>query len=163
MSVPDTMQAVHLTAHGGPEVLKTVQVPVPEPGAGQVLVRVRAVALNNTDVWTRQGAYGLDGDAGAPSGWRGPLDFPRIQGADVAGTVAAVGPDVDRALAGRRVVIDPAEYDAEDPDAMPVGIMGSEWDGGYAQYVVAPTKRLHDMIASPLTDDQLAALPTAYG
>lgn len=163
MTTRKRMLAVRITAHGGPEVLEASRVPVPEPAAGQVLVKVRAVALNNTDLWTRQGAYGLPGDPGALAGWRGPIDFPRIQGADVAGTVAAVGPDVDATMVGRRVVIDPAAYDTEGPDANPVGLMGSEWDGGYAEYVIAPAKRVHHVMDSPLSDAQLAALPTAYG
>lgn len=163
MTAPEKMLAVRITAHGGPEVLEVSQVPVPVPAAGQVLVEVRAVALNNTDLWTRQGAYGLPGDPGALAGWRGPIEFPRIQGADVAGTVAAVGPDVDTGMVGRRVVVDPAVYDSEEPDANPVGLMGSEWDGGYAQYVIAPAKRVHHVMNSPLSDAQLAALPTAYG
>lgn len=61
------------------------------------------------------------------------------------------------------MVVDPAIYDTEGPDANPVGLMGSERDGGYAEYVTAPAKRVHDVTESPLTDDQLAALPTAYG
>ncbi|MFF7158020.1 zinc-binding dehydrogenase [Streptomyces sp. NPDC008139] len=205
MSVPETMRAVRIAGHGGPEVLEAVEVAVPAPGAGEVLVKVAAVALNNTDLWTREGAYGSPEDAAALSGWRGPIDFPRIQGADVAGRVVAVGPredvsadggvgfdggavvdgDTARAVAGnaadaaargtagepnpyaglfgRRVVIDPAVYDSDCQDANPVGLMGSERDGGYAEYVTAPVGRVHDMTESPLTDDQLASLPTAYG
>lgn len=163
MSVPEQMTAVRITAHGGPEVMEVAQVPVPVPAAGQVLVEVRAVALNNTDLWTRQGAYGAPGDPDALSGWRGPIAFPRIQGADVAGVVAAVGPDIEARLVGRRVVIDPAVYDAEGPDANPVGLMGSERDGGYAEYVIASAGRVHDVSGSALSDDELAALPTAYG
>ncbi|MBX7266609.1 zinc-binding dehydrogenase [Micromonospora sp. Llam7] len=121
------------------------------------------MALNNTDLWTREGAYGRPGDPKALSGWRGSIDFPRIQGADVAGRVVSVGPGVDRSLVGRRVVVDPAIYDADRPDANPVGLMGSERDGGYAEYVTAPAKQVHDMAGSPLADDQLATLPTAYG
>jgi NADPH:quinone reductase-like Zn-dependent oxidoreductase len=163
MSVQETMSAVRITAHGGPEVLEVAEVAVPVPGERQALVEVSAVALNNTDLWTREGAYGRPGDPGALSGWRGPLDFPRIQGADVAGTVAAVGSDVDARMVGRRVVVDPAAYDSEGPGANPVGLMGSEWDGGYAEFVLAPVERLHDVSDSPLSDAQLAALPTAYG
>jgi len=158
-----TMRAVRITGHGGPEVLEAATVPVPEPQPGEVLVRVGAVALNNTDLWTREGSYGLPGDPGALSGWRGPVEFPRVQGADVAGRVAAVGPGVAADLVGRRVVVDPALYDGDGPDANPVGLMGSERDGGYAEYVTAPAARVHDMTSSPLSDDQLAALPTAYG
>ncbi|WP_411095605.1 zinc-binding dehydrogenase [Streptomyces sp. 021-3] len=163
MTLPESMRAVRITEHGGPEVLERAEVPVPVPAAGDVLVEVAAVALNNTDLWTREGAYGRPGDPAAQSGWRGPLDFPRIQGADVAGRVAAVGPGVDAGLVGRRVVIDPALYDGPGPDANPVGLMGSERDGGYAEYVTAPAHQVHDMTDSPLTDEQLATLPTAYG
>ncbi|MEU7044412.1 zinc-binding dehydrogenase [Streptomyces varsoviensis] len=163
MVTPQFMRAVRITRHGGPEVLEPTEVAVPAPQAGEVLVKVGAVALNNTDLWTREGAYGRPGDPKATSGWRGPIDFPRIQGADVAGRVVAVGAGVEEGLTGRRVVVDPAIYDAEDPDANPVGLMGSERDGGYAEYVTAPAERVHDVTDSPLTDDQLAALPTAYG
>jgi NADPH:quinone reductase-like Zn-dependent oxidoreductase len=161
--VSSTMQAVRFAHHGGPEVLELVEVAVPAPAAGDVLVRVDAVALNNTDLWTREGSYGLPGEPEALAGWRGPLDLPRIQGADVAGRVEAVGAGVDAHLVGRRVVVDPADYDGDGPAAHPVGLLGSERDGGYAEYVTAPADQVHDMESSPLTDDQLAALPTAYG
>ncbi|GAA1774157.1 alcohol dehydrogenase family protein [Streptomonospora arabica] len=163
MGVCETMRAVRIAEHGGPEVLEPVEAAAPTPQAGEVLVQVSAVALNNTDLWTREGAYGRPGDPEALSGWRGPIDFPRIQGADVAGRVVAVGAGADERLTGRRVVVDPAIYDADGPDANPIGLMGSERDGGYAEYVTAPAQRVHDMAESPLTDDQLAALPTAYG
>lgn len=163
MGVPETMRAMRIARHGGPEVLEEVEAAVPAPKAGEVLVRVGAVALNNTDLWTREGAYGRPEDPQALSGWRGPIDFPRIQGADVAGRVVAAGAGADERLVGRRVVVDPAIYDGEGQDANPVGLMGSERDGGYAGYVTAPAGRVHDMTDSPLTDDQLAALPTAYG
>ena len=163
MGAPETMRAVRIAEHGGPEVLEPAEVAVPVPQAGEVLVEVGAVALNNTDLWTREGAYGRPGDPKALSGWRGPIGFPRIQGADVAGRVVAVGAGVDGGLTGRRVVVDPAVYDGDGPDANPVGLMGSERDGGYAEYVTAPATRVHDVTESPLTDDQLATLPTAYG
>lgn len=163
MGMSETMSAVRIAAHGGPEVLEPAEVDVPAAKAGEVLVRVSAVALNNTDLWTREGAYGRPEDPKALSGWRGPIDFPRIQGADVAGRVAAVGAGVDSRLVGRRVVVDPAIYDGDGPDANPVGLMGSERDGGYAEYVTAPAERVHDVTESPLAEDQLASLPTAYG
>ncbi|NED20412.1 zinc-binding dehydrogenase [Streptomyces sp. SID9913] len=163
MTATDTMRAVRITEHGGPEVLELADVPVPAPQPDEVLVRVGAAALNNTDLWTREGAYGRPDDPAARSGWRGPVGFPRIQGADVAGRVVAVGAAVDEDIIGRRVVVDPAVYDGEGPDAHPVGLMGSERDGGYAQYVTAPRRRVHDQTESPLTDDRLATLPTAYG
>ncbi|MEL0627595.1 zinc-binding dehydrogenase [Salinibacterium amurskyense] len=160
MDVPTTMRAVQLTQHGGPEVLRVTEVATPTPGAGEVLVKVSAAALNNTDLWTREGEYGLPGPR---AGWRGPLDFPRIQGADVAGHVVAVGEGVDANVLDSRVVIDPAIYDVDEPDANITGLMGSERDGGYAEYVIAPADRIHDVTESPLSDDQLAALPISYG
>ncbi|GAA1402500.1 alcohol dehydrogenase family protein [Pseudonocardia kongjuensis] len=159
----DTMRAWELTGHGGPEVLRWRERPVPDPGPGQVLVRVTAAALNNTDVWTRTGAYGLPGDPAARAGWRGPLRFPRIQGGDAAGVVAAAGPGVDGVPAGRRVLVDPARYERDDPDAGPVGLLGSEADGAFAGFLLADAGRVHDVGDSPLTDAELAALPVAYG
>jgi len=90
MAIPTVMRAAVLTAHGGPEMLEVRdEVPVPEPSDGQVLVRVTAGAVNNTDLWTREGAYGAPGDPDAVAGWRGvPIAVPRIQGGDVAGTIA---------------------------------------------------------------------------
>ncbi|MDF2978194.1 MAG: Zn-dependent oxidoreductase [Actinomycetospora sp.] len=163
MTVPDTMRAAVITAFGGPEVLELRTVAVPRPGDGEVLVRVAAAALNNTDLWTRRGAYGLPGDPDALAGWRGPVAFPRIQGGDIAGEVVAVGAGVDAARVGERVLVDPAFYDGPGPDASPVGLLGSEADGGFAEYVVAAADRAHDVSSSPLDDDELACLPVAYG
>src|SRR5690349_8052992 len=91
--VPATMRAATTTRHGGLDAIEVREVPVPEPGPGEVLVRVAAAGCNNTDLWTREGVYGAAEDPDAPSGWLGPLDFPRIQGGDVAGQVVATGPD----------------------------------------------------------------------
>lgn len=109
------MKAVRLTTHGGPEVLEHATVATPTAGAKEVLIEVGAVALNNTDVWTREGAYGLPGDPSARAGWRGPITFPRIQGADVAGRVVAAGEGTGRAAVGGRVLVDPAVYDSRTP------------------------------------------------
>src|SRR5690625_1301836 len=138
MTIPDTMLAARLREHGGPDALELTEVPVPSPGEGEVLIQVSAAALNNTDLWTREGAYGLPGDAGAKAGWRGPIAFPRIQGADVTGVVVAAGADVDSPPLGSRMLVDPAIYDGDGDAANPVGLLGSERDGGYAEYVVAP-------------------------
>ncbi|UCM91727.1 zinc-binding dehydrogenase [Streptomyces marincola] len=160
----DLMTAAVLVRHGGPDALELrTDWPVPAVGPGRVLVRVTAAALNNTDVWTREGAYGLPGRPEAEAGWRGPLDFPRIQGGDIAGVVAAVAEDVSEEWTGRRVLVDPAFYADEHEDAPPVGLLGSEADGGFAAYVAVEAARLHDMTSSPLSDEELAALPVAYG
>ncbi len=158
--VPATMRAAVLTRHGGPDAVEVRDVPVPVPRRGEVLVRVAAAGINNTDVWTREGAYGLPGDPAAKAGWRGPVRFPRVQGGDVAGRVVAVGDDVDDARVGSRVLLDPALHDADD---LPVDVLGSERDGGFAEYVVVPAERAHPVDDSPLSDVELACLPIAYG
>src|SRR4051794_26831956 len=157
------MQAAVLTRFGGPEALEVRAVPVPRPGRGDVLVRVRAAAINNTDLWTRRGAYGLPGDPRALAGWRGAIAFPRIQGGDIAGMVVAAGDGAGADLVGRRVVVDPAIYDRDADDANPIGLLGSEADGGFADFVVVRADRVVDMDASPLSDEELACLPVAYG
>lgn len=163
--IPRTMRAAVLTRHGGPEAVELRDVPTPEPGTGQVLVRVGAAGLNNTDLWTREGAYGSSAeDPDARSGWRGPIDFPRIQGGDVAGEAVAAGPGAPTDLVGRRVLIDPAtRYDHDGPGAHPTHILGSEADGGFAELVVVGAERAHVVDGSPLSDVELAALPIAYG
>ena len=162
MDASSTMLAAVTVGHGGPERIELrSDWPRPTPGPGSARVRVAAAALNNTDIWSREGAYGTAQDPDAVVGWRGiPLDFPRIQGIDLAGVVDEVGPDVDRAWMGRRVIVDPA---AAYEGGFPSRIVGSEVDGGFAQYHVCSAGQLHDVSASPLTDSQLACLPTAYG
>lgn len=162
--MPTTTTAAVLLRHGGPEAL-TIDATwqVRDPGPGEVLVRVLAAGVNNTDIWTREGAYGLPGDPGAKSGALGPIDFPRVQGGDVCGVVVTAGSDTDAAWGQRRVILDPAAYRSPSNDAMPVGYQGSEYDGGFAGYLVARTDHLHDVSDSPLTDVELAALPVAYG
>lgn len=158
------MTAVVLTAHGGPDVLEVRRDwPQPVAGDGEVLVQVRAAAVNNTDIWTREGAYGLPGDPHAKAGWRGPISFPRVQGGDIVGVIVDVGRGLDPGVMGRRVVVDPALYQDDARDAPPVGLLGSEADGGFAELVCVRAAQAHDMTGSPLSDEQLAALPVAYG
>lgn len=162
MPIPTTMKAARIHNHGGPETLVLEEVPTPTAAEHEVLVQVSAVALNNTDLWTREGAYGLAEDPQALAGWRGPLAFPRVQGADVAGHVVQT-PKEHRQLLGSRVLIDPAIYASASRDAEPVGLLGSERDGGYAEYVAVPADAVHQIDNAPLTGVELAALPTAYG
>ena len=159
------MRAAVMERHGGPEALLVRDdVDVPSAGDGQVLVGVRAAGVNNTDIWTREGAYGSPADPDAVAGWLGvPLDTPRIQGADIAGVVQQVGPGVDERWVGCRVLVDPAFYSDESPDADVVALLGSERDGGFAEAVVVDAEQVHDVSGSPLSDAELACLPIAYG
>src|SRR5512135_2799035 len=87
------MKTVLFHSHGGPEVLEYTDFPTPEPGPRQVLVRLKAAALNRLDLWTRAGWPGIR------------LEYPHIPGADGAGQVAGVGAGVTRWAVGDRVVI----------------------------------------------------------
>ena len=89
MTLPATMCAVQLVAHGGPEALRwRDDLPLPKPAAGEALVQVLAAGVNMTDVNTRIGWYAADGQGG----WAGAMALPRIQGADLCGSVVAHGP-----------------------------------------------------------------------
>lgn len=174
--IPETMHAVCLTGHGGFEMLDyRTDVPVPTPGPDQVLVQVGASGVNNTDVNTRIGWYsksvtsGTDagGDSGYDDavtddgGWAGEgLAFPRIQGADVAGTIVAVGSDVDDARIGERVMIRTMQEPLPGGNGVCI-TMGSEIDGGFAQFCAVRQTEAFP-VDSTLTDVELASFPCAY-
>jgi NADPH:quinone reductase-like Zn-dependent oxidoreductase len=158
------MKAVLLTGHGGPEKLEYREdVPVPEPAADEVLVRVGGAGVNNTDIWTREGAYGSEDDPDSTGGWRRePMEFPRIQGLDIVGWIERVGKDVPEARVGDRVMVDFVLYSGEGEQGLvDADIIGSERDGGFAEYVAVPSENAH-RINSPLGDEELATFPTAY-
>lgn len=175
-TAPSHMRAVVLTGHGGLDKLAYREDwPTPSSGPGEVLVRVGACGLNNTDINTRTAWYSktvTDGitDAGGKQGFatadtatgswsNAKLAFPRIQGADVAGRIAAVGEGVDPARVGERVLIDPwllGTGDWMDPANAPY--FGSECDGGFADYAkVRAGNALR--IETPLSDAELATFP----
>ena len=157
------MKAIQLTGHGGPEKLVlNNDVPVPTPAKNDVLIRVSACAINNTDIWTRIGAYGSTQDADQPTGWqRSRFQFPRIQGVDIAGQIEAVGSGIDKARIGQRVLVDPNIYD-ESKGRQHVVLIGSERDGGFAEYCSVPSENAIQ-ISSEYSDDELASFPCAYG
>jgi NADPH:quinone reductase-like Zn-dependent oxidoreductase len=173
-----TMHAVLLMGHGGFEQLEfRDDVPIPEPTPGEVLIRVGAAGVNNTDINTRTGWYsrsvtegttpeagaaGLAGADPSDSGWTGALpQFPRIQGADACGTIVAVGAGVDRGRVGERVLIEPVFRLPGGPDRHRVVYFGSERDGAFAQFARVPAAHAHT-IASALTDAELASFPCSY-
>lgn len=155
MQPPRSMRAVLLTGHGGPERLEyRCDVPVPVPAAGEVLIRVGAAAVNNTDINTRIGWYSRSGGA-ADAAWTGTaLRFPFIQGADAAGHVVAVGAGVDPARVGERVLVNPVLEGGT--------YFGSDRDGAFAQYCTVPAvNAVH--IDCTLSDVELASFPCSYG
>lgn len=164
--VPTTMRAALLTGHGGPERLVVRDdVPVPVPAVGDALIRVTACGVNNTDVNTRIGWYARPD--GADTTWGDPSSmFPRIQGADPCGTVVAVGGAPDGGtrhdLVGRRVVVDPILRDPLDPtDRDAAGYLGSERDGGFAEFCTVPAVNVH-VVTSDASDVELAGLGCSW-
>ena len=157
------MRAFVLTRHGGPEAQEwRTDWPDPVAGPGEVLVRVGATGLNNTDIWTREGRYAAGDDPAATHGWRGaPLAFPRIQGADVCGRIVAVGTGVPATRIGERVLVNPVVYGAEGDGLDDYDFLGSERDGGFADLVAVPAANAV-AIDSSLSDAELATFPTAY-
>jgi NADPH:quinone reductase-like Zn-dependent oxidoreductase len=155
---PHTMRAVVLRGHGGHEMLEVRDdVPVPVPRDGEVLVRVGASAVNNTDINTRIGWYARGPEAGG--GWSGEaLAFPRIQGIDACGTIAAAGAGVDTGRVGERVLIETGWDDARTGRRV---YLGSEVDGAFAEFVVVPASVAH-RIESDLSDGQLASIPCSW-
>ena len=177
--LPSTMSGVLLTGHGGfDRLVYRSDLAVPVPGAGEVLVRVGAAGVNNTDINMRTGWYSKSlaaaTDAGeedalpsapaADAGWTGaPLDFPRIQGADACGEIVAVGAGVETARAGERVIVEPVFQQLPGmPEliANPV-YFGSDCPGAFADYVSVPSVNAH-CIKSHLTDVELASFPCSY-
>jgi NADPH:quinone reductase-like Zn-dependent oxidoreductase len=172
--VPATMEAVLLTGKGGFECLSyRTDVPVPQPGPGEVLIRVGASGVNNTDINTRTAWYskavtaateagGGDGFAEAKtedSGWTGAVpQFPRIQGADAAGRIVAVGEGVEPARVGQRVLVEPVFRGVSRFEAT---YFGSEVDGAFARYARVPSAHAH-AIETTLSDTELASFPCAY-
>src|SRR5438445_11353208 len=118
------MTAIVLRELGEPKNLKLEDVPDPHPGPNEVVVRLKAAALNHRDVWIRLGKY-----AG--------IKLPVILGSDGAGEVAAAGPGVDSKLVGKKVIINPGlDWGADDRvQSSSFHILGLPDDGTYAQYV----------------------------
>lgn len=170
------MRAVVLTGHGGFDRLEYREDwPTPAPGPGEVLIRIGACGLNNTDINTRTAWYsdrvksGITEDAGrdgfteadtAEGSWSGrSVTFPRIQGADVAGRIAAVGRGVVPRRIGERVIVDPWLLSGGDwQNPATAGYFGSECDGGYADYTTVRAENALK-IETDLTDAELATFP----
>jgi NADPH:quinone reductase-like Zn-dependent oxidoreductase len=131
------MKAVRFHQHGGPDVLRYEDAPDPDPGPGEVLVRVRACALNHLDLWARRGLPGLK------------TPMPHISGSDVAGEV--VSSNATHVAIGRRVMLQPgvscgcceACLSGKDNECPVYEVLGYlHHDGGYAEYVKVPVQNL---------------------
>ena len=151
------MKAVAIRAHGGPEAVELLDLPLPAPGAGQALVRVRAAALNHLDLWVRQGWPGLK------------LAFPHVLGSDVAGVVEALGPGVEGWRVGDAVVVNPSLgcgrcqrcLAGAENLCRQFAILGEHVSGGQAEALVVPARNLCAKPAN-LTFEEAAAVPLTF-
>ncbi len=137
------MKAVLFHTHGGLEVLEYTDFPTPEPGEGQVLVKLEAAALNRVDIWTRNGWPGIK------------LEYPHIPGSDGAGTVAGLGACVSGWKIGDRVVINanlgcghcPACIAGQDNRCREWHLLGETVRGTYAQYLAISATAIYPVPA----------------
>lgn len=163
MSIPKTMNAAVLTGHGGVETIDyRNDVPVPELNPGYVLIEVTATAKNNTDRKVREGLYVTSEDADATSfqmSGQPTLTFPRIQGADVVGRIVAVGVGVPSDRIGERGLLDFNIYRDERRDInLTPDYFGHGADGGFAEFMAAPSDQFYTVNDDNLSDAQLASL-----
>jgi NADPH:quinone reductase-like Zn-dependent oxidoreductase len=157
------MRGVWLTGHGGFDRLEyRTDIPRPEAGPGEVLVRVGAAGVNNTDINTRLAWYSKGDGAGDDASWTGaPIGFPRVQGIDVCGRIVAVGSGVAAGRVGERVLVEPCLREAGGRELDRPWFLGSECDGGFAEYVAVASRHAH-AVQSELTDVELASFPCSY-
>lgn len=162
-NLPIKMHGVQLTGHGDYDTLKYKNdIPVPTMANNDVLIKVMAAGVNNTDLNTRLAWYSKqDGDSEDAS-WSGnALEFPRIQGADVCGVIVAVGKNVESERIGERVLIEPCIVRAKGEALASPWYFGSECDGGFAQYTVVDSFHAYK-IESKYSDEELASFPCSY-
>jgi NADPH:quinone reductase-like Zn-dependent oxidoreductase len=151
------MRAVVMRAHGGPDVLRDEDFPDAVARPGEVLVRVRACALNHLDLWTRKGGAG-----------KSPA-FPHILGCDIAGEIAALPEPVAGLAVGQRVMLSPGTscgrcrmcLSGEDSSCRDYRILGAQVHGGYAELVRCPAA---NVIAIPdgIAFEDAAAFPLVF-
>lgn len=157
------MKGVYLTGHGGQDKLDLRNdIPVPHPGPDDVLIKVGAAAVNNTDINTRTAWYSKSDSGSGDASWSGnPVNFPRIQGADVCGRIVAVGAKVSNSRINERVLVEPCIREAQGEILGQPWYFGSECDGGFAQFAVVASRHAYK-IDSRLSDVELASFPCSY-
>lgn len=166
-----TMQAIVTTGTGGYDKLETRHVPRPVAGPGEVLVKVLAAGVNNTDINTRLGWYSSSvsqatqdtngADAQPDGGWKNATPFPLIQGTDCCGKVVCVGDDGNSGLIGQRVLVRSCMRE-QGFDRLDTVWLGSDFDGAFAQYLKVPACEVF-VVHCDWSDAELATIPCAYG
>jgi len=151
------VKAILFRQHGGAEVLQYVDVPDPEPRPSEVLVRVRACALNHLDLWVRRGLPNV------------PIPLPHIPGSDVAGEIAKIGAEVTTVRVGQKVVLAPLVSCGKCPACI-AGLdnrcrlatnLGYMIDGGCAEFVRAPEVNCLPYPEN-LSFEEAAAIPLVF-
>lgn len=173
-AIPERMAGVQLVGHGGfDQLVYRTDIPTPRPGSGEVLIRVAAAGINNTDINTRIGWYAKSvraatGDSAASiavsagGSWSGAaMDFPRIQGLDCCGTIVAAGGGVDAGRIGERILVRPMQSRNDPGHPHAFVTFGSEMDGAFAQYAKVDANQAR-RVESDWSDVELASLPCAY-
>ncbi len=151
------MKAVAIFEHGGVDKLILTDLPRPSIGPDEVLLNVKAVAMNHLDLWVREGLPGLK------------LEFPFTLGSDVAGVIAEVGARVRDWQVGQRVTINPGwwcgrcEYCLAGQESLCVEfkIFGEHLPGGYAEFIRVPARNLLS-IPDDFSFEEAAAAPLAF-
>lgn len=161
--LPKKMRGVWLTGHGGLDKLEVrSDIPVPQPTANDVVIRVKAAGVNNTDINTRTAWYSKSDAASDDASWSGePIDFPRIQGADVCGYIVAVGENISKDRVGEKVLIEPCIREVNGKVLSYPWYFGSECNGGFAEFTVVASRHAH-RVESTLSDIELASFPCSY-
>jgi len=151
------MRAAHITEFGGNEKVKVGDVPTPEPKVGEVLVRVKASALNHLDLWVRKGRLGLD------------LNKAHILGSDAAGIVEQLGAGVSGVALGDEVVINPGVSCMQcefcrrgaHSECPSFRLLGFQLEGVHAQYIAVPACNLGQK-PKHLSWEEAAAVPLSH-
>ncbi|MHA2611164.1 MAG: zinc-binding dehydrogenase [bacterium JZ-2024 1] len=151
------MKAMVIYEHGGPEVLKWAELPAPQPGMGEVCVRVSACSVNHLDIWVRKGLPNLK------------LTYPHILGCDVVGTVESIGEGVKNIQKGQKVVVAPGVscgscercLSGEDNLCRQYGILGEHRWGGYAEFITVPASNILPY-PEGFTPEELASIPLVF-
>ncbi len=149
------MKAVRIHQFGGPEVLTYEDVPDPRPRKDQVLVRVRACAMNHLDIWVRKGLPGVN--------------LPHILGSDIAGEIVEVGEYVTGLKSGQRVLIAPMHFCNRCPKCVAglqnqcreFTVLGNAVDGGNCELIAVPAVNVIP-IPDPLDFNQAASVPLVF-
>ena len=173
--LPKTMMAVVTTGNGSYDRLDYREVPLRALKAGEVLLRVLAAGMNNTEINTRLGWYSstvasgtsalgevqeVAEDEKADGGWNKATPFPIIQGTDCCGEVVASFDEGNRSLIGRRVLVR-ACMRVDGFDNQETKWMASDFDGAFAQYVIVPAAEVF-VVECDWSDAELASIPCAY-